>query len=79
LREGIDELIHHSATSSFTVAYVVLAISTVLDLMSIRQSAGQMVRRARRYRREFMEESRVTSYPTLRAVFAEDAVPVSGT
>jgi hypothetical protein len=39
LREGIDELIHPSATSSFAVAYVVLAISTVLDLMSIRQSA----------------------------------------
>ena len=34
LREGIDELIHPSATSSFAVAYVVLAISTVLDLVS---------------------------------------------
>jgi divalent metal cation (Fe/Co/Zn/Cd) transporter len=78
LREGIDELIHPSATSSFAVAYAVLAISTVLDLTSIRQSAGQMIRRARRYHREFLEESRVTSDPTLRAVFAEDAVSVSG-
>ena len=78
LREGIDELIHPSATSSFVVAYVVLAISTVLDLMSIRQSAGQMIRRARRYHREFLEESRVTSDPTVRAVFLEDAVSVSG-
>ena len=78
LREGIDELIHPSATSSFAVAYVVLAISTVLDLVSFRQSAGQMVRRARRYRREFLEESRVTSDPSLRAVFVEDAVSVSG-
>jgi len=78
LREGIDELIHPSATSSFAVAYAVLAISTVLDLMSIRQSAGQMIRRARHYHREFLEESRVTSDPTLRAVFAEDAVSVSG-
>jgi len=78
LREGIDELIHPSATSSFAVAYVVLAISTVFDLVSIRQSAGQMARRARRYQRDFLEESRVTSDPTLRAVFAEDAVSVSG-
>ncbi len=78
LREGIDELIHPSATSLFAVAYVVLAISTVLDLMSIRQSAGQMIRRARRYHREFLEESRVTSDPTLRAVFLEDTVSVSG-
>ena len=78
LREGIEELIHPSVTSSFVVAYVVLAISTVLDLMSFRQSTGQMIRRARRYHREFMEESRVTSDPTLRAVFTEDAVSVSG-
>jgi cation diffusion facilitator family transporter len=78
LREGIEELIHPSATSSFTVAYVVLAISTVLDLTSIRQSAGQMIRRVRRYHREFLEESRATSDPTLRAVFVEDAVSVSG-
>jgi cation diffusion facilitator family transporter len=78
LRDGIEELIHPSVTSSFTVAYVVLAISTVLDLMSIRQSAGQMARRARRYHREFLDESRVTSEPSLRAVFVEDAVSVFG-
>ena len=45
LRDGITELIHPSATSSFAVAYIVLGISAVLDLMSIRQSAGQMARR----------------------------------
>ena len=39
LREGIDELIHPSGTSSFAVAYVVLAISAVFDLVSFRQSA----------------------------------------
>ena len=78
LRDGIDELIHPSVTSSFAVAYVVLAISTVLDLVSIRQSAGQMIARGRRYRRSLFEESQVTSDPTLRAVFVEDAVSVSG-
>ena len=78
VREGIDELIHPSVTSSFVVAYVVLAISTVFDLVSFRQSAGQMARRAHRYGREFLEESKVTSDPTLRAVFVEDGVSVSG-
>jgi len=78
LREGIEELMHPSATSSFAVAYLVLAISAVLDLVSIRQSAGQLIRRARRYHREFLAESRVTSDPSLRAVFAEDAVSVAG-
>jgi cation diffusion facilitator family transporter len=78
LREGIEELIRPSATSSFAVAYVVLAVSTVFDLVSFRQSAGQMARRARRYQREFLEESRVTSESSLRAVFLEDAVSVFG-
>ena len=78
LRAGITELIHPSVTSSFTVAYVVLAISAVFDLLSFRQSAGQMTRQARRYHRDLLDESRVTSDPTLRAVFVEDAVSVSG-
>ena len=78
LREGITELIHPSVTSSFTVAYVVLAISTVFDLVSFRQSAGQMVGRARSRHRDLMDEARGTSDPTLRAVFVEDAVSVSG-
>ncbi len=78
LREGIEELIHPSTTSSFAVAYVVLAISAVFDLLSFRQSAGQMARRARRYQRELLEESRVTSESSLRAVFVEDAVSVAG-
>ena len=77
LRDGINELIHPSATSSFAVAYVVLAISTVLDLVSIRQSAGQPITRGPPYR-GLLEESQVTSDPTLRAVFVEDAVSVSG-
>lgn len=78
LRDGINQLIHPSATSSFAVAYVVLAVSTVLDLVSIRQSAGQLITRGRRYSRSLLEESQVTSDPALRAVFVEDAVSVSG-
>ena len=78
LREGIEELIRPSATSSFAVAYVVLAISTVFDLVSFRQSAGPMARQARRHQREFREESRITSETSLRAVFLEDAVSIAG-
>jgi hypothetical protein len=47
LRDGINELVHPSATSSFAVAYVVLAISAVFDLVSFRQSSGQMIARGR--------------------------------
>jgi cation diffusion facilitator family transporter len=78
LRDGIIELIHPGVTSSFTVAYVVLAVSAVFDLVSFRQSAGQMIVRGRRYSRGLIDESKVTSDPALRAVFLEDAVSVSG-
>jgi cation diffusion facilitator family transporter len=78
LRDGIIELIHPGVTSSFTVAYVVLAVSTVFDLVSFRQSAGQLIGRARRHHQDPIQEARQTSDPTLRAVFTEDAVSVSG-
>ncbi len=78
LRTGITELIRPGVTSSFGVAYVVLAISAVFDLLSFRQSAGQMIVRGRRYNRGMLDEAKVTSDPTLRAVFVEDAVSVSG-
>jgi hypothetical protein len=78
LRDGIDGLIHPSVTSSFVVAYVVLGVSAVFDLVSFRQSAGQMSGEAHRHRRELLEETKVTSEPSLRAVFVEDAVSVFG-
>jgi divalent metal cation (Fe/Co/Zn/Cd) transporter len=56
----------------------VLAISTVFDLVSFRQSAGQLIGRARRRHQDLLDEARGTSDPTLRAVFVEDAVSVSG-
>ena len=56
------------------MAYIVLGMSAVLDLVSFRQSGGQMSLRARRYHRNLLEESRVTSNPTLRIVFTSDAV-----
>jgi cation diffusion facilitator family transporter len=78
LREGITGLIDPSATSSFGIAYGVLAVSVVFDLVSIRRSASQMIIRGRRYDRNLIQESRATSDSTLRAVFLEDAVAISG-
>jgi hypothetical protein len=78
LREGIEELIHPSLTSRFAVAYVVLAISAVFDLISFRQSSGQMRNRARRRNVSFLSESQTTSDPSLRTVFLQDAVSVLG-
>lgn len=76
--EGINQLIHASVTSSFGLAYVVLAIAIGFDLVSLHQSGGQMSRRARRSHRALLEMSWVTSDSMLRAVFVEDVASVSG-
>jgi cation diffusion facilitator family transporter len=78
LREGITELLHPSSTSSFAVAYVVLAFSAVFDLLSLRQSAHQMSVEAQRANRTILDQSAATSDPSLRGVFNEDAVSVAG-
>jgi hypothetical protein len=58
------------------VACVVPGVSAGCDVVSLRQSWGQMSLRARRYHRDLLGESRVTSDPTLRTVFTSDAVSV---
>ncbi len=78
LREGIQDLAHPSATSSFAVAYVVLGVSTVFDLLSLRQSAHQMNVLARRAKLSILEEAAATSDPSLRTVFNSDAVSIGG-
>jgi len=78
LREGIAELIDPVRMSSFAVVYVVLGISTVFDLVSLRQSVHQMTFLVRSANRNLLEQSKVTSDPTLRAVLLEDAVSISG-
>jgi cation diffusion facilitator family transporter len=78
LREGINELIHPSATSSFVVAYVVLGISAIFDLVSFRQSAHQMSVEAQLANRSLLDQAAATSDPSLRGVFNEDAVSVAG-
>jgi cation diffusion facilitator family transporter len=78
LRQGIAELVHPGTTSSFAVAYVVLGIASVFDLVSLHQSGHQMSAAARRANRTLRDQSAATSDPTLRAVFLEDAISISG-
>ena len=78
LRQGITDLIHPSATSSFLVAYFVLAVSAVFDALSFRQSAHQMRVTARLANRSLLDQAMITSDANLRAVLNEDAVSVVG-
>jgi cation diffusion facilitator family transporter len=78
LRQGVLELIHPSRAASFVVAYVVLAVSFVLESLSLRRAYGQIRDEARTLSRDFLEHLEISSDPIARAVFAEDATAVAG-
>jgi cation diffusion facilitator family transporter len=78
LREGISELADPVSLSSFTVVYAVLAISVTLDAVSLFQSVRQLRVEASNLRRDFLDQVLLTSDPTVRAVFVEDAAAIAG-
>jgi cation diffusion facilitator family transporter len=78
IREGVLELLHPEETTSFTVAYVVLAISLVLESISLLRAYQQLRKEATELERDFTEHVRLSSDPIARAVFAEDAAAVAG-
>lgn len=78
LREGIAELLDPVGTSAFAVVYAVLVVSIILDSISFRRAVAQLHDEALRFRRDFLDQVMLTSDPTVRAVFAEDAAAIVG-
>ncbi|SDS15888.1 cation diffusion facilitator family transporter [Friedmanniella luteola] len=78
ISHGITELRNPEEASDFAVAYVVLALSFVLEGVSFTQAVLQTRRSARRLGRRFFDHVLNTSVPTLRAVFFEDAAALLG-
>jgi cation diffusion facilitator family transporter len=78
VRQGVLELIHPEPTTSFRIAYVVLAAAFCLDGASLIQAHGQVNREAQSLKRTFLEHLDLTSDPIARAVFAEDAAALLG-
>jgi cation diffusion facilitator family transporter len=75
---GVQQLIHPEPATDFIVGYVVLAISFVLESISLAQSIRQIKSEAADLRRDLIEHVMATSDPTLRAVFAEDTAALIG-
>ncbi|HXI56741.1 MAG TPA: cation diffusion facilitator family transporter [Polyangia bacterium] len=78
VRQGIAQLVHPTEATSFAVAYAVLAVSLVLESLSLRRAYRQLRREASELSREFIEHFDLSSDPIARAVFAEDAAAVIG-
>ena len=75
---GLTELTKPAEETSYTVAYIVLAIAFVLEGVSFTQAFTQSRRKARELGRTVINFVLTTSDPTLRAVFAEDAAALIG-
>jgi cation diffusion facilitator family transporter len=75
---GVQELIRPEPAGDFVVGYIVLAVSFVLEGVSLGQSVRQVAREAGSIDRDLLEYVLATSDPTLRAVFAEDSAALVG-
>lgn len=78
ITHGVQELVNPEPASNFLVGYLVLAVSFVLEGISFTQSIRQARAEAASLDRDLIEHVMVTSDPTLRAVFFEDAAALTG-
>ncbi|HET7047929.1 MAG TPA: cation diffusion facilitator family transporter [Solirubrobacteraceae bacterium] len=78
ITHGVNELRAPSPAEHFAVGYVVLGISAVLEGTSFLRSVRQATPEAEALQRDLIEHMMVTSDPTLRAVFVEDASALLG-
>jgi cation diffusion facilitator family transporter len=78
VHRGIEELTDPTEEKSYAFAYVVLAVSLVLESLSLRRAYRQLRDEATELSREFFEHFDLSSDPIARAVFAEDAAAVAG-
>jgi cation diffusion facilitator family transporter len=76
--EGVRELVSPEGAEAFVVAYVVLAIAFLLDLVSYTRARRHLRGEANALSRGLVEHVRMTSDPTTRAVFTEDAAALAG-
>ena len=78
ITHGVQELINPEPASDYLIGYLVLALSFVLEGISFSQSIRQARPEAAAFDRDLIEHVMVTSDPTLRAVFFEDAAALTG-
>ncbi|MFC7878996.1 cation diffusion facilitator family transporter [Isoptericola sp. NPDC057391] len=78
ITHGVQELVHPEPASDFGVAYAVLGLAFVLEGVSFLQASRQARAEAKKAEHDVLHHVLVTSDPTLRAVYAEDAAALIG-
>ena len=75
---GVTDLLHPQKAEDFKVGYIVLAISLVLESLSLTQSIVKARKQAATFKRKTLDYILNGSDTTLRAVVAEDTVAIVG-
>ena len=78
ITHGVQQLSAEEGAESFTIAYVVLGLSFVLEGISFLQAYRQVRGQAGELDHTVLQHALDTSDPTLRAVFAEDSAALVG-
>ncbi|AJT43177.1 cation diffusion facilitator family transporter [Psychromicrobium lacuslunae] len=78
IMHGVQELFNPEPAGDFLIAYLVLAVSFILEGISFTQAYRQARKTARLMQIPTLEHVANSSNPTLRAVFAEDAAALIG-
>jgi cation diffusion facilitator family transporter len=78
IMHGVQQIIEPEPAADFAVAYVVLAVAFILEGISFMQAFRQTRKAAHALERHTLEQVLISSDPTLRAVFAEDAAALIG-
>jgi cation diffusion facilitator family transporter len=75
---GVSTILHGEDTTDFVVSYVVLAVSFVLEGISLLRAARQVRGQARRWSTTAKRFLQVTPDTTVKAVFLEDSAALVG-
>lgn len=78
IMHGIQQIVSPEPAGDFMVAYIVVAVAFVLEGISFAQAFRQTRKAARSLERHTLEQILISSDPTLRTVFAEDAAALIG-
>jgi cation diffusion facilitator family transporter len=78
IQHGISELASGGESTDPLIAYIVLAVSFVLETVSFLRALGQVRRSAGEADRDVLDYALNTSDPTVRAVFFEDLAALAG-
>lgn len=78
IMHGVQQILAPEPAADFAVAYAVLAAAFVLEGISFIQAFRQTRAAAHQLERHTLEQVMISSDPTLRAVFAEDAAALIG-